>query len=265
MKIKREHNQYYARYIERGIADVANGLPITNYEQFNFPNADVATMNGDIQILNEYLNTANIEYIGNHTANADGDLLVDNEVVELKYTDGSLGTYFNTSTEYMRNINFPTYTEYLRAEGYFDALRAMGVEVSNTNVSPVSIDTSKHIRHEQAEMYANIVSIEKAHRIAYVAWLFDYLKNNTDARLQFIKDLITKQASNKSMPDRLIVFNHNTKWVREFTKSDILDCINNNTLKLSGGTIKMCGAHFTIAWQNGTGLNNPTIRVFLEG
>lgn len=39
----------------------------------------------------------------------------------------------------------------------------------------------------------------------------------------------------------------------------------NDNLALSGGTIKMYGVHFTIAWQNGTGLNNPTIRVFLEG
>ena len=89
--------------------------------------------------------------------------------------------------------------------------------------------------------------------------------NNTEARLQFIKNLITKEASNKSMPDRLIVFNHDTKWIREFNKQDILTCLVNDNLALSGGTIKMYGVHFTIAWQNGTGLNNPTIRVFLEG
>ena len=89
--------------------------------------------------------------------------------------------------------------------------------------------------------------------------------SNAEARLQFIKNLITKEVSNKNMPDRLIVFNHDTKWIREFNKQDILTRLVDDNLILSGGTIKMYGVHFTIAWQNGTGLNNPTIRVFLEG
>lgn len=265
MKIAREHNQYYGRYIERGIADYVNNLPIRNYEEFAFSINHIETMNDDISIIANYLNSANVQYIGNHTTNENGDLVVDNNIVELKYTDCSLGTYFNTSTEFIRHIGFITFSEYLKSQGYYDDLSHLGIEVNFNNVSPVSMAVSKNIRHNNPELYKQIIDIEKDYRLRYVSVLYRYLMNNTEARLQFIKNLITKEASNKSMPDRLVVFNHNTKRIREFNKQDILNCLVNNNLTLSGGTIKLYGVHFTIAWQNGTGLNNPTIRVFLEG
>lgn len=265
MKIAREYNQYYGRYIERGIVDYTNNLPIQNYEEFAFPTEHIKTMNNDIAIIANYLNSSNIRYIGNHTANEDGDLVVDNTIVELKYTDGSLGTYFNTSTEFVKYIGFTTFSEYLKSQGYYNDLIQLGVEVNINNVSPVSMATSKDIRHNNPELYKQIIGIEKDYRLRYVALLYQYLISNNEARLQFIKNLITKEASNKNMPDRLIVFNHDAKWIREFKKQDILTRLEDNNLALSGGTIKMYGIHFTIAWQNGTGLNNPTIRVFLEG
>lgn len=265
MKIAREHNQYYGRYIERGIANYANNLPIQNYENFAFPIEHIETMNSDISTIANYLNSSNVRYIGNHTANEDGDLMVDGNIVELKYTDGSLGTYFNTSTEFIKHIGFNTFSEYLKSQGYYNDLSQLGVIVNVTNVSPVSMAISKDIRYNNPELYKQIINIEKDYRLRYVASLYEYLINNNEARLQFIKNLITKEASNKNMPDRLIVFNHNAKWIREFNRQDILTRLGNDNLILSGGTIKMYGVHFTIAWQNGTGLNNPTIRVFLEG
>ena len=264
MKILREHNQYYGRYIERGIADYANNLPIQNYEEFAFPADHIENMNSDIDIITNYLNTTNIQYIGNHTANENGDLIVDDAVVELKYTDGSLGTYFNTSTEFVKYIGFTTFSEYLKSQGYYNDLNQLGVEVNFNNISPVSMATSKNIRHNNTELYRQIIDIEKVYRLKYVALLHQYLTSNIEARLQFIKNLITKAASNKNMPDRLIVFNHDAKWIKEFNKQDILTRLVDDNLTLSGGTIKMYGVHFTIGWQNGTGLNNPTIRVFLE-
>lgn len=265
MKIIRNNNQYYGRYIERGIADYSNGLPISNHEGFNFPNGHIETLNNDIYTIVNYLGANHIQYIGNHTTNEDGDLIVDGKVVELKYTDGSLGTYFNTSTEFVRCIGYMTFSEYLKTEGYYDELIAMGIDVNMNNVSPVSMAVSKDIRHNSPELYKQIVRTEKTYRLNYVMLLYQFLIDNNDARLQFVKNLITKEASNKAMPDRLIVFNHADRWIKEFNKQDILTRVNNNDLSVSGGTIKIHGVHFTIAWQNGTGLNNPTIRVFLEG
>ena len=40
--------------------------------------------------------------------------------------------------------------------------------------------------------------------------------------------------------------------------------MSNSTMTRSGSTFKFNGFHTTIAWQNGTGLNNPTIRVYLD-
>ena len=265
MKIARNDNQYYGRYIERGVADYSNNLPIHNHEGFPFPVEHIETMNVDVRIIADYLNAESIQYIGNHTANENGDLVVDGEVVELKYADGSLGTYFNTSTEFIKHIGFTTFSEYLKAEGYYDELTNIGVEININNVSPVSMSVSKDIRHNNPELYRQIVAVEKSYRLNYVMSLYQFLIENNEARLRFVRNLITKEASNKNMPDRLIVFNHVNKWIREFNKQDILTRLDNNDLSVSGGTIKMYGVHFTIAWQNGTGLNNPTIRVFLEG
>ena len=265
MKIARNDNQYYGRYIERGVADYSNNLPIQNHEGFAFPVDHIETMNGDVCTIVNYLNAESIQYIGNHTANENGDLMVDGKVVELKYTDGSLGTYFNTSTEFVKHIGFMTFSEYLKAEGYYDELSGMGIGVNTNNVSPVSMLVSKDIRHTKPELYKQVVAAEKTYRLNYVMSLYQFLIDNNEARLQFVKNLITKEASNKNMPDRLIVFNHANKWIREFNKQDILTRLDNDGLSVSGGTIKMYGVHFTIAWQNGTGLNNPTIRVFLEG
>ena len=95
--------------------------------------------------------------------------------------------------------------------------------------------------------------------------VYNYLNDNPDKRYIFIKDMITKMASNKETPDRLVVFSHSHKWIREFKKTEILSLVRDDSFILSGVTIKIPGVHFTFGWQNGTGLNNPTIRVFLEG
>ena len=61
MKIAREHNQYYGRYIERGIVDYINNIPIQNYEDFAFPIEHIKTMNSDIKVIANYLNSSNIQ------------------------------------------------------------------------------------------------------------------------------------------------------------------------------------------------------------
>lgn len=264
MKIAKENNQYYGRYIERGIADLSAGKSIQNYENFNFSSQELAEMNKDITTIVEYLHSNNIQYIGNHTANANGDLIVDNQIVEIKYTDGSMGTYFNTSVEYVKELGYISYIDYLKQHNYYDKLEELGITPNRDNKSPVSIEMSKIIRQNKP-IYELIQHYEKGLRDNYVEQLFHFLSTNEEKRLQFVKDLITKRASNKMVPDRLIVFNHDEKWLREYKKNDIVSIANGENFSFKGSTIKISKAHFTFAWQNGTGLNNPTIRVFLEG
>ena len=149
-------------------------------------------------------NAKNIQYIGNHTANEDGDLMVDEQVVELKYTDGSLGTYLILLLNLLKHIGFMTYSEYLKTEGYYNELINMGIKVSMTNISPVSMSVSKNIRYNQPELYKLIVETEKTYRLNYVMSLYQFLMNNDEARLQFVKNIIKKEASNKNMTDRLM-------------------------------------------------------------
>lgn len=265
MEIKKENNQYYGRYIERGVSDLANHRPIINHENFNFTQAEIEEMNNDILSLTNYFHSDHINYIGNHTGNADGDLIVDEEIVEIKYTNGSMGTYLNASMNYLTKLGLISYTEYLQKEGYYDNLIELGITPNFNNISPVSKEQSSIIRKTNPVIYETISAIELQYRISYVNMVYNYLNDNPDKRYIFIKDMITKMASNKETPDRLVVFSHSHKWIREFKKTEILSLVRDDSFILSGITIKIPGVHFTFGWQNGTGLNNPTIRVFLEG
>ena len=135
MEIKKESNQYYGRYIERGVSDLANHRPIINHENFNFTQAEIEEMNNDILSLTNYFHSDHINYIGNHTGNADGDLIVDEEIVEIKYTNGSMGTYLNASMNYLTKLGLISYTEYLQKEGYYDNLIELGITPNFNNIS----------------------------------------------------------------------------------------------------------------------------------
>jgi len=262
MKIEKKNNQYYGRYVERGIVDLSNGKSIQNYENFGFSQSELLEMNKDIQQIVEYLHSNNVEYIGNHTANANGDLIVDNKIVEIKYTDGTPGTYFNTTVNYIRELGFPSYVDFLKQHNYYEKLEELGITPDRDNDSPVSQSMSKEIR-QNTTIYEIIKTHEKNLRKNYVRQLFDFLSSNPEKRSKFIKDLITKRAGNKDIPDRLIIFSHAEKWIREYKKEEITSLINNNSFRVAGGSISTPRVRFTFGWQNGTGLNNPTIRVFL--
>lgn len=264
MIIKKEANQYYSRYIERGVSDLSYNKNIVNYENYPFSINEIKTMNEDITKIVAYINKSNINYIGNHTANANGDWEINNTIIELKYTSGNNGTYFNTSTEYIKLLGFIGYSQFLKNAGYYSYLKTLGLEVNDNNVSPVSIAVSKKVRYSKENIYAEIKEQEARYRDTYMQLLYQFLLDNPNKCLKFIYDMITKEASGKSMPDKIIIFNHETKNIREISKQSLLNIINNKSILRSGSTITINNVKFTFAWQNGTGLNNPTIRVFLE-
>ena len=75
--------------------------------------------------------------------------------------------------------------------------------------------------------------------------------------------MITKNASGKHIPKRLIVFNRSKETITEYTREKLTKLTENDIIELNGYSITFGGVRVTFAWQNGTGLNNPTIRVFI--
>ena len=133
MKIDKEHNQNYGRYMERAIDDLSNNRPICNHENFNFSDEEIKEMNSDARILTDYIGGKDVKYIGNHTGKANGDLIVDGEIVEIKYTGGSSGTYLNASMTYLELLGMPPYSVFLRLAGYYTELEKLGIPVNYNN------------------------------------------------------------------------------------------------------------------------------------
>ena len=93
----------------------------------------------------------------------------------------------------------------------------------------------------------------------------NYFINNTDKIYEFINDMINKntETCQKNAPDRLIVYNYNTDKIKEINLNDFIKNINNN-IQVNQKGLVFGNIRIAFGWSNGNGLNNPTIRVFLE-
>ena len=131
------------------------------------------------------------------------------------------------------------------------------------NLSPVSAKEGSVWSKENPLAYEELIAIEAKARDAYVTQVFNYLMEDESRIKYFAQQMLTKETSGKHTPDSVIIYHYNTDKLVEFTKEEILS-MSNSTMIRSGSTFKFNGFHTTIAWQNGTGLNNPTIRVYLD-
>lgn len=267
MNISKANNQYYGKYFEQAIASIINKEEIKNNTDFTFSCEEIEKMNSDARICAKYINGNNAIYTGNETSKQSCDLIVDSQEIELKYTKNSNGTYFNTTVEYFtKNFNIPSFKQFLKEDGVLSYLeKFFGNSVYNNNISPASKKDGDAFRHNYPEEYKILTSIEKPSRKRYVNYLYNYFCNNKESLAKFARDMITKEESSKHIPDRLIIYTYDNCEVIEYSKRDIFDLSKDvSFFKISGDfSLKFPNFKATIAWQNGTGLNNPTIRIFI--
>lgn len=65
------------------------------------------------------------------------------------------------------------------------------------------------------------------------------------------------------MPDRMVVLNYRKGSVHEVNLKNFQDNISTN-VRITNTGLVIGNVRVAFSWQNGVGLNNPTIRVFLE-
>lgn len=267
MTISKANNQYYGKYFEQAIASIINKKDIVNNTDFEFSIEEIEKINKDAEMCAEYIGGSNAFYTGNETSKQSCDLIVDGQEIELKYTKNSNGTYFNTTVEYFtRNFSIPSFKQFLKEDGVLSYLeKFFGNSVYNDNVSPVSRKEGDNFRHNHPGEYKILTSIEKSSRKRYVNYLYNYFCNNEESLLKFARDMITKEESNKHIPDRLIIYTYDDCKIIEYSKKEIFTLSKDiSFFSISGDfSLKFPNFKATIAWQNGTGLNNPTIRVFI--
>lgn len=265
----RAENQYYGKFRECCVVAHLNHSEIDYHENFIFTNEEQIRLSNEAKLIADFLGSHTATYLGNHTANESGDILLDNkEVVEIKTVSAGTGTYFNTSIYYFDKFGF-NFKDYMAKYGLYDALETnFGniVKVNRNTNSPVNQFNSSLIRHNYKDLYEEtIVPVDTAMRTRFTQDIADFFTNNTDQVYEFITDMLEKNSSTskKTSPDRLIVLNYNKNTVREIDLKNFKNNISTNIRTTEKGLV-IGNVRIAFSWQNGVGLNNPTIRAFLE-
>jgi hypothetical protein len=268
-KNERATNQYYGKFFETAVVAQLNNSEVEYNENYEFSPEEITKMLGQAKKVADYLGDYSAEYIGNQTALASGDIKLNNgQIIELKRVSAGTGTYFNTSIYYFSKFGFD-FKNYMEKYGLYEELeKHFGKEfrISRSNNSPVSQANSSSIRHKHKEQYDTyIVPVDEECRKHFLSDLADYFQNNTDKIYEFVSDMLNKnsETSQKTSPDRIIVYNYS---------KDVVSEINIDALKIDSSEIRTTdkgmvvgNIRVAIGWQNGNGLNNPTIRIFLQG
>lgn len=264
MNITKANNQYYGKYFENAICSAINKKPFVNLTNFTFTQSDINTMNSDAILCAQNLTGQSAQWIGNYTSSQNGDLMLDGKIIEVKYVSYGKGTYFNTSLEYLHKVlGFSSYREYMKEKVYPFLETYFGKAIYD-NISPVSMEQSSKFRHNYPKLYQQLKSYDIESRVNYVSDLYDFLVDNPDKLSQLINDSINKTYSGKNAPDALLIFNYITKKTEIINKNTINSLKNNNIFKKTKLGLKFSHFNINIGWQNGCGLNNPTIRVFIK-
>lgn len=269
MIFSKRNAQYFAMAIEETVDSLINNTEIDySYiesisEAFTEENKKQFLMDA-MSIVNSYFSTAKKSfYSGRSTKNAIADFVIDNQIIELKYVGNKgSGTYFNTSMSYCESLGFIPYNIYLKNNHVLDKLQSIVPHSVYQNMSPVSQSESHELRHsaniEHQKILEEVKLKEKKAREEYVKDFYNFLIQD-NLMEQFYYDMINKY-SKEGKPDLIIVYNFNTKSHFVYSPSIV------KSLKTSckGSSITINQIRITFAWQNGTPLNNPTIRIFFK-
>ena len=269
-------NQYFGKYFERATVEKINQSGIivdpTQYKDtcgYDFSPEEIQYLNDEAELVGNYIgHDIHSIHTGDHTATKTGDIhLDDGTIIELKRVSAGTGTYHNTSIYYFTSFGF-NFKDYMNKFKLRETIEKFfpEVKVKYNDNSPVNKDDSSYIRHSSKDGYNEIKVIDEAMRKQFVQDLVQFFRENPDKAQIFYKDMVLKKKIRQetySISDRFIVFNYSKNTISEINLKKIKenpdDSIYVNDLGFCMG-----GLRFQIGWQNGSGLNNPTIRVFIK-
>lgn len=265
----KEVNQYRGRYFEEAVTAIINKEPILNNTGYEFTEDELGVMNKNAQdLVNRMFSKAKTaEYVGRKTSKANCDVIIDGEEIELKYCKGNNGTYANYSMEYYpEEFGVTPFKEYLIKYGVLEYLEQFFGKSVYDGLSPVS-DAKVASKWSKANPEENkeLHRIEAFARKAFVKDVYEYLNQDPNNWRKVSNEMLNKTHSGKQPPDRIVIYRHDTHKIVEFTKEEIQSFEADHAKLNNSYTYHFGCFHITMSWQNGIGLNNPTIRVFLDG
>lgn len=276
--IEKKNNQYYGEAIERLIFAYYTGTdPDEELKNINFifSENEINIMKQDAKdifvpnIKKLFGENQSIVYTGRTTKNANGDLIINGSTIEIKYTASSNGTYASGSAYYFHDsFGMIDPMKFYANAGYHDILRRnFPVPVSESNRSPVSQEASNFIRHSSKykDVYARVLKVEAVLREMLLQRYDAFFKENPSIVKDFVYGLISKEANGKEIPDHILIYQRKGKNFVEITKEYILSTLNEDHPFCHRGDSYYWGPfRFTVGWQNGNGLNNFSLRIFIN-
>ena len=272
MANKKADNPWYGNGFEQSIEGVFNHKGTLVLEKIPTESAKELAIQAQ-----SYINQYNVLvepmktciWTGKHTRNADGDLIVNGHVDEVKHVSSGKGTYVQTSwsvVERKFGLDYLNPQNYMTQNGCYDMLAQRYGEdkISRTNCSPVNSTMAKDILADK-EFYIPYQNHEKESREVLNARVCSDLESNIDLRRKFLMGFVTKDVSDKHMPDYYIVYNYKLdKITFIYTKQQLLEMAQDLTFTPDHLGFIIGYFRFAVSWQNGTGLNNPTIRMYIK-
>lgn len=268
---KRSNNKFYCEQLEKNVVNLLQDKSYQNY--FNLTNYALTDAISETKrisdVIKNFCKRANIkietaERIGQFTTTEDGDIKINKSLtIELKSTaDDSLGTHYNAVVDCLKDIlsNIPTYEDFLMQQGFYEKLPLI------TNVPFTkgrTIFDKPHRRLLSSQQRSQIRELESPICERYVSLVFDEVKR-LHKELQLMNYFLGK-GNKKHLPDVLVASHRNAKTISIYKKEDLQSLHLSDKIRKTGKSIVFPGVcRIQFGWQNGTGLDNPTIRTFLQ-
>ena len=255
-------NQYFGKDFEKVVYKKISGIELPLSGRTN-DFLDVLNEDADniATLIKDIIKIDSVDYTGDDTVKETADIKINNEPIEIKYVSSGSGTYFNTSLSILEEYGLKSFKDFdFPIRKYLE--KFFGDKVYK-NISPVTIKESSWFRHNFEPEFEKLKEIDKEVRKQYVEYICSFFENNKNIMCDFCSDMLNKRTKSNGGPNYIFVFNHENLNKFFMTKKEVLDK-NKNILTKSDLGFKIGDVRFQISWQNGAGLNNPTIRVFLE-
>lgn len=257
------NNQYYGRAFEEAIVALINKEE-TDFDFYDFPAEDLDNILTYAQNSLKYFEKGVAIYNGRNI-NGTGDIIINNKSYEVKLVSGGKGTYFNTTMRLLDDFLPFTYLPYMEKEGIFDSYEKKGIQY-HRDVSPIkSTKQASELRHSNPSFAEEVGELDKHARAKYIKDAYDYFSAHKESLYKLVSTLITKNnCSGKTIPDYYLVYNYTEDKIIFLTKEDILNNLTIKDFSCSKLGFVFKNIRIAIGYQNGNGICNPILRVFLK-
>lgn len=272
MANKKENNQWYGKQFERLICDIKKGKAPVNYYPIYVAEQDMPILIRDAkEFIRQYEESEpihTIEWIGNHTITADGDLVINGQVCEVKRVQTGSGTWCNSTINHLyRYINIPTHIDYMEKYGMLDFLRPYAGPrprwIKNRK-TPNPINEIEEIPlRADPEAEEEWKRLDDIWRPKFIYDVYQTFLNNPELMYEFVGDCLTKKVINKQMPKSLCVFNYKKQKLFAISNGKLLERKNSPIVPyLNEKGIVFGPIRINIYWKNQH--RNFVMNVFLE-